>query len=132
MRYCMTNHFCALVNDITVVVVIKCAVPLHGGHVQNQFCNVMRFCIANHLLCFCVYDCVCDTDHKSAIKNYYYYNYNHGRWKDFSRGATRGFFEERVKSGEICCFHSKLKKYMLIFLPKIAKSNWARPLASLF
>jgi len=32
--------------------------------------SVMRYCVANHLKCSCVYDLVC-IDHESAI-NYYY------------------------------------------------------------
>ena len=35
----------------------------------HRLCNV-RHCMANHFLCFCVYDCVCDTDHESAIKTF--------------------------------------------------------------
>jgi len=41
MRYCkpVTNHFYALVNDNTVVVMIKCFALLHVDHVPNRFCN---------------------------------------------------------------------------------------------
>ena len=38
---------------------------------KHHFYNV-RWCIANHFLC----SCVCDMDHKSAIKYHYYYYYN--------------------------------------------------------
>ena len=58
-----------IVVDNTVVVMIKCFTPLNVGHVQNRFCNVL-YCVANHFLCCCVYDCIC-IDHESAT-NYYY------------------------------------------------------------
>jgi len=35
MRYCMANYFCALRNDDTVVVLLKCFAPLNVGHVQT-------------------------------------------------------------------------------------------------
>jgi len=41
MHHCMTNHFCALVNDNTVVVMIKRVAPLNVCHVQNRFCNAL-------------------------------------------------------------------------------------------
>jgi len=31
MHYCMTSHFCALVNDNTVLVMMKCLAALHGN-----------------------------------------------------------------------------------------------------
>jgi len=30
--------------------------------------SVMCYCMANHFLCSCFYDCVCDMDHESATK----------------------------------------------------------------
>ena len=34
MRYCMDIHFCALANNNTAVVRIKCFAPLNVGHVH--------------------------------------------------------------------------------------------------
>jgi len=64
MLYCVTNHFCALVNDYIFVVMIKCFAPLHVGHVQNRLCNALM--CGKPFLCSCVYDRFC-VDHESAI-----------------------------------------------------------------